>query len=92
MWPKPAGRARLKGSLPVISVLHGNSLSTTVTTTGIVIDTTLFCCRKKEIFCLEGKLETFFIIYTWCHFGNFSQGQKGRSCQVQSRAGVARLV
>ena len=62
MWPKPAGRARLKGSLPVISVLHGNSLSTTVTTTGIVIDTTLFCCRKKEIFCLEGKLETFFII------------------------------
>ena len=49
MWPKPAGRARLKGSLPVISVLLGNSLSTTVTTTGIVIDTTLFCCRKKEI-------------------------------------------
>ena len=46
MWPKPAGRARLKGSLPVISVLHGNSLSTTVTTTGLVIDTTLSACKK----------------------------------------------
>ena len=75
MWPKPAGRARLKGSLPVISVLHGNSLSTTVTTTGIVIDTTLFCCRKKEIFCLEGKLETFFIIRI--HMVSFWKFQPG---------------